>query len=271
MEENAMKKVDRFVACALFLMGSLCIPSSSIAQSPFDGTWHTNMNESKLSPKPNVAYLSQGWYHCVSCTPPFDVKADGTDQPVTGLPYDTISVKEVDAKTLAATTKKAGTIDYEQTRTVSADGKTLTVKTTSHPKSGGPPVTATATATLVGPAPSGVHATSGSWRVNKVQESENGLTTTYKSNGDELTMSSPTGEGYTAKLDGTDAPVTGDYTYDTVSLKKIDAHTIEETEKRGGTVTGVAKMTVSSDGKKMTVVSTSKPSERTSTYVATKQ
>jgi hypothetical protein len=270
MKENSMKKADRFIACALFLMVALWTPAS-FAQSPFDGTWHTNMNESKISPKPNIAYLSEGWYHCVSCTPPFDVKADGTDQPVTGQSYDTISVKEVDAKTLSYTAKKAGTIDFEQTRTVSADGKTLMVKTTSHPKSGGPEVTAAVTATLVGPAPSGVHATSGSWRISKIQESENGLTTTYKSNGDELTMTEPTGETYTAKLDGTDAPVTGAYSYDTVSLKKIDAHTIEETEKREGTVIGVAKITVSSDGKKMTVVYTSKPSERTSTYVATKK
>jgi hypothetical protein len=229
------------------------------------------MNESKISPKPVVSYLSQGWYHCVSCTPSFDVKADGQDQPVSGQSYDTISVKEVDAKTLAYTAKKAGTVDFDQTRTVSADGKTLTVKTTSHPKSGGDPVITTVTATLVGPAPSGVHATSGSWRIGKIQQSDNGLTTTYKSNGDELTMTQPTGETYTAKLDGTDAPVTGAYSYNSVSLKKIDAHTIEETDKRDGTVTGVAKMTVSPDGKKMTVVYTSKPSDRTSTYFATKQ
>jgi hypothetical protein len=34
-----------------------------------------------------------------------------------------------------------------------------------------------------------------------VNESQNGLTTTYKSNGDELSMSTPTGQSYTAKLD----------------------------------------------------------------------
>jgi hypothetical protein len=37
------------------------------------------------------------------------------------------------------------------------------------------------------------------WRLDKINESENDLTTTYKSNGDELTMSTPTGESYTAK------------------------------------------------------------------------
>jgi hypothetical protein len=266
-----MKKNDRYLACALFLSAALCTPALSFAQSPFDGTWHTNMNATQFTPKPNVAYLSQGWYHCVSCTPAYDVKADGQDQAVTGLPYDTISVKEVDAKSIALTAKKGGTVDFEQTRTVSADGKTLTIKTTSHPAAGGDVVTATITATLVGIAPAGVHKTSGSWKISKVQESENGLTTTYKTNGDELTMSDPTGESFTAKLDGTDAPVKGSYTRDTVSVKKIDAHTIEETSKRTGTVVGVAKITVSADGKKMTEVYTAKPSERVTTYTATKK
>lgn len=266
-----MKRRERFVACALFLVAATWASAPSFAQSPFDGTWRTNLGQSKLSPKPNVFYLSQGWYHCISCNPQIDVKADGQDQAVTGQSYDTISVREVDPKSIALTTKKAGTVEFEQTRTVSKDGKTLTINVTSHPMSSGQPVTTTVTATLVGIAPAGVHATSGSWRIAKVEQSENGLTTTYKSNGDELSMSQPTGESYTAKLDGTDAPVKGAYTYNSVSLKRADPHTIEETDKRDGTVVGVAKMTVSPDGKKMTVVYTNKLTDRTSTYVATKQ
>ncbi len=54
------------------------------------------------------------------------------------------------------------------------------------------------------------------------------MLTTYKTNGDELTMTSPTGETYTAKLDGNDYPVKGSYGWDAVSLKQINPHTIEE-------------------------------------------
>jgi hypothetical protein len=266
-----MNKAERFVACALFLMATLWAPASSSAQSPFDGTWRVNFSQSKLSPKPNVFYLSQGWYHCVSCNPAFDVKADGQDQTVTGQAYDTISVKEVDAKSTASVTKKGGTTVSEQTRTVSSDGKTLTVKSTFHPQNGGQPVTTEVMAKRVGIAPSGVHATSGSWQINTIQQSDNGLLTTYKTNGDELTMSSPTGETYTAKLDGTDYPVKGAFGWDAVSLKRVDKNTIEETDKRNGKVTDVAKMTVSADGKKLTVVDNNKVTDRTSTYVAVKQ
>jgi len=94
------------------------------------------------------------------------------------------------------------------------------VKTTSHPQDSDQTVTGEATATRIGKALAGANGTSGSWRINKVQESENGLTTTYKSNGDELTMSTPTGESYTAKLDGKDYPVKGAYGWSSVSLKR---------------------------------------------------
>ncbi len=266
-----MNKTVRSLAFALLFVAPWSTSPAAPAHSPFDGTWHTNLAQSKLSPKPVVFYLSQGWYHCVSCSPAFDVKADGTDQAVSGQSYDTVSVTEVDPKTISVTTKKAGKVVYEQTRSVSADGKILTVKTTSHPMNSDQPITTEVTAKLVGPAPSGVQATSGSWAIDKIKQSDNALDTTYKTNGDELTMTEPSGESYTAKLDGTDAPFKGSYSTDTVSVKKIDAHTIEETDKRGGQVIEVDKMTVSANGKTMTVVATNKLTDRTSTYIATKK
>ena len=84
-------------------------------------------------------------------------------------------------------------------------------------------------------------------------------------------MTAPTGETYTAKLDGTEAPVKGAYGWDTVSLKRITKNTFEETDKRAGKVTDVATITISADGKKMTVVDNNKIDDRTSTYVAVKQ
>jgi hypothetical protein len=264
-----MKRVNRSISCVFVAVAALCVSSAALAQSPFDGTWKTNMAQSKFSPKPNVFYLSQGWYHCVSCSPTIDVQADGQDHAVTGQPYDTLSVTQVDSNTIALTAKKNGKVDFEQTRSVSADGKTLTIKSTSHPMNSDQTVVTDVTAKLVGIAPSGVHATSGSWQIDKVKQTDNGLTTTYKTSGDEFTMTTPTGESYTAKFDGNDYPVKGAYTYDAVSLKKIDPHTIEETDKRGGTVVEVSKMTVS--GKTMKVEATNKLTDRTSTYVATKQ
>ena len=266
-----MNKVDRIMICALVVVAALWAPATSSAQSPFDGTWRTVLNQTKFDPKPMASYLSQGWYHCVSCTPAFDVQADGQDHAVAGQAYDTISVHEVDAKSIALTTKKGGTVMGEQTRTVSADGKTLTVKSTFHPANGSAPVTSESKATRVGLAPAGINPTSGSWKIASVQQSDNGLLFTYKSNGDELTMTAKTGETYTAKLDGTDSPVKNGYGWDTVSLKRTSKNSIEETDKSAGKVTDVSTMTISADGKKMTVVDTDKQSGRTATYIAVKQ
>jgi hypothetical protein len=264
-----MKEFNRYVVCSLFLAAAVCMAAVSHAQSPFDGTWHTDLAQTKFSPKPIVAYISQGWYHCVSCDPPYDVAADGQDHPVSGHAYDSISVTIVDPHTISVVGKKGGTVIFESSRTVSADGKTLTVKTTDHPMSGGAPTTYDTVAKRSGVAPSGVHATSGKWVIVKQSGSGTELVTTYKLDGDQLTMNAGSGESYTAKLDGSDYPVKNAYGWDAVSLKKINAHTIEETDKRGGTVTDVSTLTAS--GNKITVVDDDKLTNRTSTYVMTKQ
>jgi hypothetical protein len=83
-------------------------------------------------------------------------------------------------------------------------------------------------------------------------------------------MSDPAGQTYTARFDGRDYPVTGAYGRDAVSLKKINARTIEETSKRNGTVTDVSTMTASANGKSMTVVDNDKLANRTSTITLIK-
>ena len=78
------------------LCGVVCLfPLLMLGQSPFDGTWKTNMAESKLSQKPYVFSVNNGMYDCESCVPKVNVKADGQDQSVTGQTYDTISVQVV--------------------------------------------------------------------------------------------------------------------------------------------------------------------------------
>ena len=57
---------------------------------------------------------------------------------------------------------------------------------------------------------------------------------------------------YTANYDGKDVPVTGSATLDTVSWKRINATTVEETDKKGGKVFGTLTRVVSADGQSMT-------------------
>jgi hypothetical protein len=112
---------------------------------------------------------------------------------------------------------------------------------------------------------------SGSWRINKVNEDESGRTTTYKSSADGMSLSTPMGESWTAKFDGKDYSIKGSYNVDSVSLRKVNDHTVEGTFKRDGKVIETDKMTVAPDGKKMTTVSTSTLTNRTATYIDEKQ
>jgi hypothetical protein len=247
------------------------LPVMLFAQSPFDGTWKTNMAESKLSQKPYVFSVSSGMYDCESCVPKINVKADGQDQPVTGQPYDTIAVQVVDANTLHATGKKAGKPAFEQTRTASTDGKMLTVSSTNYPADGSQPFKAEAKYARVSKGAAGSSAISGSWRIQNVSEDTAGLTSTWKGAGDGLSMSTPTGESWEAKFDGKEYPVNGIYAHETVSLKKLGDRAIEVTYTRDGKLYSVDKITVSPDGKKMTNVADNKWTGRVSTFIDEKQ
>jgi hypothetical protein len=101
--------------------------------------------------------------------------------------------------------------------------------------------------------------------------SDNGTEWTYKSNGDEITMTSPTGQSYTAKLDGTDAPMKGDPGVTSVSVKRIGNDTLEETDKRDGKVIGISTMTVGPDGKTAKIKYEDKLQDRTNEITATKK
>jgi hypothetical protein len=59
----------------------------------------------------------------------------------------------------------------------------------------------------------------------------------------------------TFKYDGKDYPITGSADFDVLSLKRIDATTIESTQKKAGKVVGTTIRSVSGDGKVMTLKS----------------
>jgi hypothetical protein len=250
-------------------LAALLAPALAAAQSPLDGTWKFDMSKADFSKKPDVFLLQNGMFDCKTCTPPYNVKADGTDQPVTGHPYyDTVAIKVVSDHEIEETHKKDGKVVSTSTSTVAPDGATLTFSfSDSSATNGGPPVTGKGEATRVGKAPAGSSAISGSWRTSKVEGlSDNATVVTFKVNGGEVTMDNPTGQSYTAKLDGTDAPMKGDPGTTSVSVKMHGKDTLEETDKRDGKVIGVFKFTVAPDGKTAKASYEDKLSNRTTDY-----
>ena len=204
---------------------------------------------------------------------PIKIKADGQDQTVTGHPYfDTSAMKVISDHEIEDTDKKNGKTVATSKMTVSPDGNTLTFEFNDSSNSNGAPVVGKGEEIRVAKGPAGSNAISGSWRMVKMETvSDNAITWTYKVNGDELTMTTPTGQSYTAKLDGTEAPYKGDPGTTSVSVKQMGKDTIEETDKRDGKVITVFKMTLEPDGKTAKCVAEDKLRGTATEFVAEKQ
>ena len=245
-------------------------PTVALAASALDGTWKTKADSLQVSGPPDAYEISQGMYRCTSCVSPISVKADGTDQSVTGHDYyDTVAVRIIDGNSIERTTKKAGKIIGTDAATVSADGKTLTEKWVFYP--GAQPAKGTNTSSRLTAGPAGSHAMSGTWQQDRFSDaSDSLLTIKYQSTADGLKMEW-NGQSYDAKFDGKEYLTKGDPGKTMVSLKRIDANTIEETDRRGGKVNDIVRTTVSPDGKSLAVVDTDPVQNTKMTYTMMKQ
>jgi hypothetical protein len=226
----------------------LLLPAVALASSAFDGTWKGRVDSVKVTGRPDVFAVADGMFVCTSCQPQIKIKADGTDQKVAGFDYyDTIAVKIVDAKTVERTNKLAGKVTGVNMVTASADGSSLSGKYTDY--TGTKPATSSYSEKRVSAGPAGSHAISGSWMQDKVTEANDALTiVSYKMTDDSFTMNS-NGQSYNAKFDGKEYPIQGDPGHTMVTLKRIDANTVLETDRRQGKITDEVRMAAAKDGK----------------------
>jgi hypothetical protein len=255
------------------LMAVAVLAAPSLAQSMFDGTWVTDPATIEMSQKPQVMLLEKGVYECKTCVPFIKVKADGSDQKVAGSPYfDSVAITVVDDHTVSETNKKDGKVVATSTTTVSADGKTASYEFSDSSDTDAAPVTGKGTLERVKAGPAGAHAISGAWRdTSKVEFSQNALTVTYSVSGDSLTMTSPTGQSYTAAFDGKDASYKGDPGITSVSLKRLGKDMFRETDKRDGKPIGILKLKVAADGKTAWVMYSDLLAKRLYKWKASKQ
>ncbi|GAC1453594.1 MAG: hypothetical protein PVS2B3_07080 [Steroidobacteraceae bacterium] len=250
---------------------ALLVPAMAFASgSPFDGTWKARLDSLKMTGKPDVWQIADGEYTCRSCVPPVKVQADGAMHRVAGHPYyDELAVHVLGATSVELTQKQGGKAGGSVVYTVSADGNTLTGKFTDH--SGAEPVTGTYTETRVGPAAAGAHAFSGSWQQSHISEiSDAGRTVSYETAGDHFRMRA-NGMRYDARFDGKEYPVEGDPGHTRVTVKRIDANTIEEIDHRQGRVADEIRLTISADGNSLTITDNDVVHGQTSTITFDRQ
>ena len=121
------------------------VPLLSQANDPIIGTWELNLPKSKFSPGPppkseTRSYVVAGQEIKASSknvdstgkatTAEWTVIYDGKDRPINGDPNaDMLSLKRIDNFTTEHMQKKAGKVVLSGTRSVSKDGKVLTITT----------------------------------------------------------------------------------------------------------------------------------------------
>jgi hypothetical protein len=246
----------------------LFAPSLLFAQSRFDGTWQMKMETLRFSATPEEYLLDKGVYHCLTCSPRVDAKADGSDQSVTGHYFDRISVRVLDTNSVEFIQKKNGKTTFVVVETVSADDKSMTEYFTN--TMGAETVKGKAGFLRVRKGPTGAHALSGAWQMETVRNATRaGTLTTYRSTEGGLNISDG-GQTYEVKFDGKDYPTSWDPTHATSSLRVVNESTIEETDKQDGRTVVVTTMTVSADGRSMKIESDDKLRNSTMTYTAEK-
>jgi len=127
---------------ARLTVGLAIIATAMFAADNSLGTWKLNMEKSKFSPAAPVKSLtsireaSDGGVKVTTTgeqadgtaiNASYSAKYDGSESPVTGAPYNTISLKQVDADTVTFTQKmKDGKYSVTGRSVISQDGKTMT-------------------------------------------------------------------------------------------------------------------------------------------------
>jgi hypothetical protein len=240
----------------------------AVADSAFDGTWKTDLKSVKMTGKPDVYLLANGEYTCSSCSPELHVKADGTEHSVTGHTYyDSVAVKVTGPNSDEVIMKKQGKEFAHMVDTVAADGNTLTTHFVNH--MGDRDVTGEVTEKRVAAAPSGAHPVSGSWQQQGFDANDALRTVQYRMTADGFQMQW-NGQSYDAKFDGKEYPINADPGKTTVVLKKVDAQTIEETDRRDGKIVDEIRMTAAKDGKAIAVRDKDVAHGQTTTYTLVK-
>jgi hypothetical protein len=225
------------------------------------------MDHIQLSKKPVVLLLADGSYTCTSCGPPYTIKADGSDQVVKGHPI-TESVQVVSDHAIKVTDKAAGKQVAVETDTVAADGKSYTAEWVDY--SGTAPSTIKETYTRISDGAPGSHAISGSWKETKILSLDGAdFATSFAMTDDGFTMTS-NGQSYEAKFDGKKVSLKGDPLHTDVTVKKVAADEVVETDTRKGKVVQVLTYKVSADGKTIHVTSTVLPANRTAHWTMDK-
>ncbi len=222
----------------------------SAATDPFVGTWKLDPAKSKFTGEQmKIEDLGQNRYKLTGGMDSDTLIADGTDQPVH---YGrTESITRHGANSWTVVTKKDGKVLSTATWTLSPDGKSMTVNGTTNK-----PNNTTGDFNLATKRVGAGSGFAGTWESTQVKISSPDEFVIAAWQGDGLSFTAPAYQDViNMKFDGREYPETGPNVApgSTTSGKRVNANTLELTDKIKDKVADTATYQVSADGKTLTM------------------
>lgn len=221
--------------------------------SVFDGTWRPDPQRPGPDAPVEELRLAAGTYACVSCSPSYEVPADGQPHPVADQGwFDALAITVVDDRTVRRLALREGVPVLDATTVLSPFGQTKR-ETQRQLAVAAVPVDFAITSRRIGPTPADAHALSGRWQRVEADLPNHEEDTRYRVEAGVLHMRDGFGRSFDAPLDGTRAPYLGDRRFTTVSVRQLDERSIEEVDWQGDDAVLTTAWTVSPDGQSIHV------------------
>jgi hypothetical protein len=230
-----------------------CVPAGLSAEDlPWVGKWKINVARSDFGQQ-SVTYAATGGgeFQWTAAGRTGKFKMDGKDYP--DPDGSTEAWREVDASTWETVYKLGGKVLSTDTSRISADGKTMTIKSVGT-KPNGQAFEDESVLTRV----SGGPGLAGKWKTAKVTISAPSLVEIEPFEGDGLKARNVDFQStWSAKFDGKDNPISGPRVPPglTVSMRRVGPRSYEFVTKQNGKALYTGSSTVSADGKTLTGVS----------------
>ena len=238
----------------LLLLATLAACASPVclaAENPWNGTWKLNDAKSRRTGSVDtITQSSDGKYTVATSGITVSFGCDGNEYPMPGGRRMTCT--KVSEDTMHLVFKAGGEELAQVNRTLSNNGNTMTMVETGRAANGTPFRNTEISKKIT---PGSGNAWTGAWQNVKVQTSTHS-TAIVEATGDSITFTYPMSKSsLTAKLDGTPATEQGPHPEQglTVSLTSAGPLTMEEVDTLNGTVVEHDTLTVSPDGKAMTI------------------
>lgn len=233
-------------ALKLLVFASMTASMAWAADNPFIGDWKLNSAMSRMPDEMKVESKGGNTYSFDFGGGAETIVVDGTDQPG-GYGGTTLSVRADAPDTWIVERKKDGRLLLRGTWKLSQDGNTLTDFYRQFEQDG-----STLSMDYVYQRNGGGSGFAADWQSIKETMNSPFLLQVKAYEGDGLSFITPAEhETKNVKLDGKDYPIEGSAR--SLSVRQTDEHTLEMTEKRSGENVDTRKITVSPDGKTLTM------------------